>query len=145
MARVSLIALLAAGGLGASPAFANGNVCLFQAKGLALNFGPLNPSSGATVTIPVAAATLNANKVGDCSPGQTIVFSADNGSHFSGSRRMTNGTDFIPYSIALPANTSGPGNGSYVTFTFTGTVVGTGYQNASAGSYSDRVTLTVTP
>lgn len=144
-ARLALAVLLAAGDLGGSPAFANGNTCLFQAKGLALNFGTLNPSSGATVSVPVAAATLNANAVGDCASGKTMVFTADNGLHFSGSRRMTNGTDFIPYSITLPANQPGPGNGIYIKFTFTGTVASTSYQNASAGNYGDTVTLTVTP
>lgn len=134
-------------GLGA-PAYANGNTCMFQAKGLAMSFGTLDPSSGATVTVPVAAATLNANKAGDCAPGQAMVISGDNGQNFSGSRRMRGGagTDYIAYTLSLPASIgNGPGNGSYATFTFNGTVVGSAYEGASAGSYADTVLITVTP
>lgn len=146
MTKSALVALLAAAGLGASPAFAGGTSCFFQAKGLALSFGTLNPSSGATVTVAATAATANANKVGDCPAGKTMVFSADNGLHFgSGSRQLTNGTDFIPYSLTLPASQPGPGNGLYVTFTLTGTILPSGYQNVSAGNYSDSLVLTVTP
>jgi spore coat protein U-like protein len=144
-ARIALVALFAAAGLGGSPAFANGSTCLFQARGLALSFGTLNPASAANVTIPVAAATLTADKAGDCATSKTMAFTADSGLHFSGSRRMTNGTDFIPYSITLPGNQPGPGNNTYATFTFNGTILGTSYENVSAGNYSDTVTLTVTP
>lgn len=144
--RMGLVALLAAVGWGASPAFASGANCLFQAKGLALGFGTLDPSSGVTVTRAATVATANANQVGDCPASRTMVFSADNGQHFgSGSRRLANGTDFIPYSLTLPASRSGPGNGAYVTFVISGTILPSDYQNASAGAYSDSVTITVSP
>jgi len=70
---------------------------------------------------------------------------ATNGSNFSGSRRMTNGTGFIPYSLTLPANRAGPGTGTWRRFTLTGTVLGASYTNAPAGSYSDTVTISVNP
>lgn len=144
-ARMALIALLAMAGFGvASPAFANGGTCFFQANGLALNFGTLDPASAANTTASTTAATLNADQVGSCK-GVTMTIDADNGQHFSGSRRMTNGTDFIPYSLGLPISVAAPGNNVYVPFSFNGTVLGTSYQNVSAGSYSDVVTVTVTP
>lgn len=128
--------------------FARGNNCLFQAKGLAMSFGTLDPSNAVTVTVPVAAATLNADRVGDCPGSKTMVIDADGGQNFDGSRRMRKGatTDFIPYSLTgLPWSQRGPGNGNYIAFTFNGTVVGSAYEGASAGSYSDTVIITVTP
>jgi spore coat protein U-like protein len=129
------------------PAWSNGNSCGFQAKGLSMSFGSLDPSSGANITRSVNAATLNANRVGDCSAGQTMQVSGGNGQYFGGgSRRMSNGSDFIRYSLSLPlSGLPGPGNGTYVAFTFNGTVLGTDYANASAGTYSDTVVITVSP
>lgn len=141
---------IAAALLGLVPgAFAAGTNCLFQAKGLAMSFGILDPSNAVTVMVPVAAATLNANKVGDCPSSRTMVITADDGQNFVGSRRMRKGatSDYIPYSLSpvSPNNEPGPGNNNYVTFTFSGTVAGTAYEGASAGSYSDTVIITVSP
>lgn len=113
-----------------------------------MSFGALDPSSGANVTVPVSAATLNANKFGDCAPGQQMSVTGDNGLNFSGSRRLkrTGSADYIPYALSgLPTNVSGPGNGIYITFTFNGTILGTDYANAPAGNYSDTVIISVTP
>lgn len=137
------VALLAVSG----SAWSNGNSCAFQAKGLSMSFGSLDPSSGTNITRSVSAATLNANRVGDCSAGQTMQVSGGNGQFFGGgSRRLSNGSDFIRYSLSLPVTgIPGPGNGAYVAFTFNGTVLGTDYANASAGTYSDTVVITVSP
>lgn len=145
-AYLGLAAAVALLGVSAS-AWSSGNSCGFQAKGLSMNFGSLDPSSGANVTRSVSAATLNANRVGDCAPGQTMVVSGGEGQHFGGgSRRLSNGSDFIRYSLSLPtAGQSGPGNGNYIAFTFNGTVLGADYANASAGTYSDTVVITVSP
>lgn len=137
------LALLAPPG----PAWSNGTNCGFQAKGLSMSFGSLDPSTAANVTRSVSAATLNANRVGDCVAGRTMDISGGNGQHFGGgSRRMSNGSDFIRYSLSLPlTGLPGPGNNSYIAFTFNGTVLGTDYENASAGAYSDTVVITVSP
>jgi spore coat protein U-like protein len=141
--------LIAAALLGFTPfALAAGSTCLFQAKGLAMSFGTLDPSNAVTVTVPIAAATLNANRVGDCPSSRTMIIDADPGLNFLGSRRMRKGatSDYIPYSLTgLPWSQSGPGNSNYMNFTFSGTVAGTAYEGASAGSYSDTVIITVTP
>jgi spore coat protein U-like protein len=136
--------LLAAGLLGATlPAYANGNICLFQSKGLSLSFGVLNPGSGSDVLVPVSGAST----VGDCAPGQTMTISGDNGLNYNGTRNLKNATgDLIPYSLAgLPQSRSGPGNDNYVPFTFNGSIPWSAYANASAGSYSDTVIISVTP
>lgn len=130
----------------APSSWAKNNSCVFQARGLSMGFGALDPASGATIIRAIAAATLNANKVGNCFTSKTMVINGGNGQNFNGSRRMTNGTSFIAYSLAVPTpGQSGPGNGNYVTFTFNGTVVGSAYADASPGAYSDTVVISVTP
>ncbi|MGH8832117.1 MAG: spore coat protein U domain-containing protein [Polaromonas sp.] len=129
----------------ALPAYASGNNCQFQARGLSMSFGALNPASGSDVTVAVSASTPDANRAGDCN--RTMTISGDNGLNFSGSRRLKNtaGTDFIAYSlVGLPVSLSA-GNGSYALFTFSGTIPWSAYANASAGSYSDTVLISVTP
>lgn len=125
------------------PAQANGNNCLFQSKGLNLSFGMLNPSSGSNVLVPVSGAST----AGDCAPGQTMTIAGDNGLNFNGTRNLKSAAgDLIPYSLAgLPQSRSGPGNDNYVAFTFNGSILWSAYANASAGSYSDTVIISVTP
>lgn len=133
-----------------APARAADLVCGFQATGgLSLSFGILDPSAAVTVSIPVAAVSLNSDKAGDCQPAsQTFTISADNGLYFSGgSRRMKSAAgDFIPYTLtAVPFTQARPGNNKYVAFTFNGVVTASAYQDAPAGYYSDTVTISVTP
>jgi spore coat protein U-like protein len=142
--RLAAVLLIAV----AAPAFGSGNNCVFQAHGLSMGFGALDPSSGGNVNVTVQASTLNANKWGDCAPGQSMSLSADNGLNFSGSRRLkrVGSSDFIAYSLsALPTGVAGPSNGIYQTFTFNGAVLGASYANAPAGNYSDTVVISVTP
>lgn len=126
----------------ASPAYSAVS-CNFQARGMSLGF-PMNPSDGSNVTASALAATTNADKWGGCS-NAAMTMTADNGMNFSGRRRMSNGSAFIPYSLTLPANGSGPTGNGYVAFTLTGTVLGADYKDAPAGTYSDSVQLTVSP
>jgi hypothetical protein len=49
---------------------------------------------------------------------------------------------FIPYSVAAVYVSGASGN---QLFTITATVLGPNYQNAQVGSYSDLLTLTITP
>ena len=129
--------------LTASPAYANGNQCLFQSKGLSMSFGALNPASGSNVVVAASGATT----VGDCAPGQTMTISGDNGVNYSnGTRNLKNGSgDLIPYSLGLPFTKPGPGNGNYISFPFNGSILWSAYANASAGSYADQVIISVTP
>ena len=132
----------------ALPAYGGDKVCGFQASGLGLSFGTLDPSSGADVNVAVSASTLNADKAGDCVTAVTMKIDGDNGLNFNGSRRLKNaaGTDFIPYSLSgLPLSSPGPGNNRYQTFTFNGVILGSAYANASAGNYSDTVIISVSP
>lgn len=148
MKRSLLSSIAAIALLGLSAAAHSATTCVFQARGLSLNFGALNPSSAVTVTVPVAAATLNANKVGNCNPtNQTMTIAADNGLWYSGGHRLKNtaSADYISYSLTgLPLTVAKPGN-VYLTFTFNGTVAASAYADAPAGSYSDTVMISVTP
>jgi spore coat protein U-like protein len=141
-----IAAAIAALGMGTAPAFAADGSCTFRGGGAALGFATLDPSAAATVTVPITLGTL---EVGDCNPkNQTLTITADNGENFgAGSRRMANGSgSYIAYSLSgLPLTANRPGNNAYATFTFNGTVLGTAYENAMAGSYSDRVIISVTP
>lgn len=129
--------------LGVNPAYANGNNCGFQSKGLSLSFGILNPGSGFDVVVPVSGAST----AGDCAPGQTMTITGDSGLNFNGTRNLKSAAgDLIPYSLAgLPQSRSGLGNGNYVPFTFNGSILWSAYANAPIGSYSDTVIISVTP
>lgn len=139
------IALVITAALGiASPTYAKGNDCLFQSKGLSANFQDLNPGSEDLRKLPVLGAYL----VGDCAPGQRMVIAAGDGKNFNGTRNLLGDTgDLIPYSLEeLPQTGSGPGNGEYVPFfTFFVSISWSAYADASAGSYSDSVIISVTP
>lgn len=131
-----------------SPAYAASS-CSFGAHGLSMAFGNLNPSVAGNVTVNATPATLNANTWGNCgNASQTMVMSATTGLHSGscpgGGTCMANGADLIPYSLTLAANAKASANG-YIAFTVTGTVLGSAYVNAPAGSYSDSVLLTVNP
>lgn len=144
----SLILAVMLLGLSAA-AHSAGTDCNFQARGLSLNFGTLNPASGATVTVPIVATTLNANKVGDCAPTlMTMTIAADNGMWYSGGHRMKNSAsaDYIAYSLTgLPLTVDRPGVNQYVVFTFSGSVTWSAYSDAPAGNYSDTVMISVSP
>jgi spore coat protein U-like protein len=106
-----------------------------------LAFGELDPLS----TSDVSATTTYQYW---CTRGTVAATTADNGSNFSGSRRMAGGSPawFIPYSFILSGHTqTGAGPSNPLTATITGSIANADYINASAGSYTDTVLLTITP
>lgn len=142
---VTVICLLFA--LACSSSFAKDWTCKFKANGSqTLRFGALNPASGTTVTVPMTTASLNADYAGDCDSVVTMSITDNNGSNFSGSRRLKNlsSADYIPYSLTSVSQ-RGPGNNQYVVFALQGTIVGSAYQDAPAGDYLDTVQVTVKP
>jgi spore coat protein U-like protein len=119
-------------------------LCKFSSAVQTVSFGTLNPSAPVLVNGSGAAVTYKCTK-GTAAAGVT----AGNGNNFaSGSRRMTNGTDFIPYTLALSGDTQtglGFGAAGNLSLTVGGTVAGADYQDVSAGNYTDTVLLTITP
>lgn len=111
-----------------------------------LDFGTLDPLIPADVSV---SATLSFTCRGS-SKVATYLISGDDGLHESapGSPRMQHTTDpsaFLPYLLTLsPTSGSAPKNVAQ-TLTVKGTVLGSDYQSAIAGNYSDTVTISIQP
>jgi len=116
--------------------------CKF-ATGGSIPFGNLDPSVGTDQTPAVTQPTFW------CTKGASYTISDDDGLYESGANlnRMKHGTlaEYIPYSFTYTASGTGAGPGSVLTMDIASSVKGTDYQNASAGSYTDTVTLTINP
>jgi len=109
-----------------------------------LDFGTLDPSAGSDVT---ATTSLDFW----CTKNATYTITDDDGLYETGpnQNRMRHAsltTEYIPYSFSYtPTSGTGQGKNSPITLTISGTVLGSDYIDASAGSYSDTVTLSITP
>lgn len=151
--------LLAAGLAGAAAAQAAGSSamtvsavvlsksnCKFSGGAMILDFGTLNPASSANAT---ASASIGFSCNGSA-PMATFAISAGNGLHSSGpgARRMrhaTVATEFIAYSISLSPTSATVPKGVAQTLTVAGTIAPGAFQNATVGTYSDTVVITLTP
>ena len=123
------------------------SVCKFTSAARTLNFD-IDPSTPGTVSGVMDGAVTYKCTRDTVATGVT----ASNGSHFSGSRRMSDGAGtptYLPYTLSVTGGTatgSGFGTGSTdSTITVTGTVAATDYANLPANSFSDTVVLTLTP
>lgn len=118
-------------------------LCKFSSAAQTFTFGTLDPSAA------VVTAGSGASVTYKCTKGTAPTsLTAGNGSNFSGSRRMTNGTDFIPYTLTVAGGTQpglGFSTGKDLSLTLTGSVAAADYVDVSAGSYTDTVVLTVAP
>ena len=113
-------------------------------------------NSGGTVSFTLNHAT-GGNVIGTitqpvyrCSKDASFVISDDNGLYESGTtHRMKHATlnEYIPYSFTYTTSGAGSGWGWLATITMdiASTVLEANYIDASAGSYSDTVTLTIVP
>lgn len=123
----------------------NSNCRFTTASPSALDFGTIDPSSAASAT---ASVTLGYR----CNGGSAIVawnIDANDGLHPAGPgaqrmRHATTFTQYLPYSLSLPASGTAPRNTNQ-TMTLTGTVTPAAFQTAIAGSYADIIVLTITP
>ena len=121
--------------------------CTFtQAAGQTLTLtntlGGIDPSSGTN-------ATGNATITYKCTRGQAPSFTANLGANEggTGSNRVTDGTGFMAYTLGLTPGGAGTGFGAAEnkTLTVAGTILPAQFQNASVGTYTDTVTINVTP
>lgn len=106
-----------------------------------LDFGTLVPGAGTPVTASSTGVTVT------CTNRDAYTVTVDNGTHAAGSQanlKNAANTDTIAYSLTLPV---GPyaGTGAAQPFSIGGTIAGNAYTTASAGTYNDTVTITVTP
>ncbi len=102
----------------------------------------LDPSVGGNVSGTVTQPTFW------CTKGASYTITDDDGLYELGTtHRMKHATllEYIPYSFTYSATGTGGGPGSPITMDIASTVLGTDYINASAGNYSDTVTLTIAP
>lgn len=119
-------------------------VCKFSSAAQTLSFGAFDPSEAGPIAGSGAAVTYKCTKgtsATSVTPGNGLNFA-------SGSRRMGNGTDFIPYTLTISGDDqagTGFGPGQDKALTVGGSIVAADYQNVSAGAYSDTVVLTLAP
>lgn len=120
--------------------------CKFNAGAMVLDFGNIDPAGGADVT----ATATKTFSCGGSAPDATFVISAGNGLYFdtgSLTRRMqhSGGAAHLPYSLTLSPTTATVPKNAIQTLTVTGKITQAAFQNALLGSYSDTVTITLTP
>jgi spore coat protein U-like protein len=117
--------------------------CKFINKGGVLPFGNLDPSVAGDVnnlsaTQPTFWCTKNAS----------YTIADTGGAHDAGTtHRMIGATnsELIPYTITFSALGSGQGRDTTLSMNISGQVLYADFKNASADSYSDTVTLSITP
>lgn len=103
----------------------------------------LDPSVGGTV-----AGNVTQQPQFWCTKGATYTITDDKGLNASGSSlRMKHATlsEYIVYSFTYTSTGTGTGKSSPVTMNLASQVVESAYIDASAGAYTDTVTLTITP
>jgi hypothetical protein len=129
---------LAALALGAATSAFGAGSCDFQPSPASASFGAIDPRLVTTATFNVALQIK-------CTGGGVAVFSItglnDTG---PGSYRLKHNTvagEYMAYTVSTAVTSAG----SNTTLTLTGQLVATSYQNAYFGSYSDRLTVLVTP
>jgi spore coat protein U-like protein len=119
--------------------------CRFSTNTGTVSFGTLDPEAGGNVSGTVTQPVFW------CTRGTAYTIGDDVGLHETGSTyRMvhaTSATDFIPYTFAYTATGTGAGAGiaNRITMNIAAQVLDADYINALAGSYSDTVTLTISP
>jgi spore coat protein U-like protein len=121
------------------------NVCKFNSTATALNFGTIDPTTTAPVTVTLSLSY----RCNGSDPVATWSVGSDNGLHETGpgQPRMQHTTSpafYLPYSLSFPASGTAPRNVNQ-TMTVTGTVAPAAFAAAIAGSYSDTLVLSILP
>lgn len=120
--------------------------CKIDTANLLLDFGTINPASTAT-------ATASVNGVVSCNGGKdpdvAVALTLGNGNNAAGGmRRMQHTTvasEYLRYGLSIsPANVIIKKNTGF-TFTVSGTIMGSDYNDVMAGNYSDTVIISVAP
>lgn len=125
------------------------NTCVFKTTTATLAFGTLTPS----IPIDTTVSTALTFRCMGSDPVVTYIISDDSGLYETGpgANRMVNTTfpgNYLPYSLTLsPATGSFPKETPPTdhTVTVTGKVMGTDYQFAYPGSYTDTVSISILP
>lgn len=102
----------------------------------------LDPSTGGDVSGTIVQPKFW------CTKGASYTISDDDGLYESGTTHRMKHTsldEYIPYTFSYTATGTGSGPSNPITLDISSKVVPADYLNAPAGSYSDTVTLTITP
>lgn len=106
--------------------------CSFDTTTYNLDFGVIDPASGADVTASVDLAFT-------CSNGTSWTLTDVNGV-----QTMSDGTNNLTYNIAQTA-TTGTGSGSTQNVTLDGTIAVADFSTATPSLYTDTLTIDITP
>ena len=119
------------------------SACEFRAGSTtgSIAFGVLDPVTGPTVTNAIQLE-VRCSPPGDYAIAQWTWVSANGGASVG---KMAGGTPPYAPGINYSVSISVAGNGPNRTLTLTLQIAGPNYVNASAGNYSDVLTLSVTP
>lgn len=154
-ARAALAALALASGVASaagthavavSAAVLSNSNCRFANAGPStLAFGVIDPTSATPATVSIGIGI----RCNGGPPMATYGIVSDDGLHETGPgnhrmRHATVLTDYLPYTLNVPASASIPRNTNQ-TFTLVGTVPVAAFENARAGNYTDSVVLTISP
>lgn len=121
--------------------------CRFDTTNLVLDFGTIDPGSASDATASVGG-TVTCN--GGPSSTVTLAFSLGSGTYSTGAgarsmRHATDVTEFLPYALGITPSSATIGKNGSLAFTLNGTIAPSQFQNVMAGSYADRVTISVAP
>lgn len=122
------------------------SICKFKTKSAVLDFSGLDPVAAPDVTRQtILSFVCNGSAV-----QATYLITDDDGLNESGpngNRMLHNSVSavYLPYSLSLNPSSDTIPKGILQTLTVTGTVLGNDYRNALVGTYTDTVTLTITP
>ncbi|MES2942694.1 MAG: hypothetical protein V4772_07485 [Pseudomonadota bacterium] len=114
-------------------------MCRFSATSTALAFGAIDPSLSTDKVV-------TANVLYKCTKGQASAGVTATG----GTSRTLTGpsSSTMAYTLGFSGDTqtgTGFGSGQDLTLVVTGTITAAQYQNATAGAYTENVTLNITP
>ena len=121
-----------------APALTWGQSCTFNGSPSSIGFGSLDPSVANTRTA-FTDVKVKCNPASGLTP--TWQFSGQNGNSPLKMKHASQNV-FIPYSVSVSFQGS---SGVNQNWRITATVLGTDYQNALVGSYSDLLHATITP
>ena len=109
-----------------------------------MNFGTLDQVTGGDVAAPTTTLSYWCTN-GTAATGVTAG-NGQNSASCGGNNCLTNGSDFIPYSLIIVNDTqTGAGKSTDLDIDISGGILEADYIDAEAGNYSDLVTLTITP
>ncbi len=122
------------------------NQCRFLSNNVTLDFGNLDPTSGA----PVNATTTVDFRCQGSTPIASYAISDDDGMHETGpnANRMqhaVNAAQYIPYALSMSPTSGNIPKNVTQTLTITGSINGADYAAAQIGAYTDLVVISILP